>query len=156
MGNAETRPNLINSIYLESLELEAHNQKLQDKYKIIEDNEIMVEEYMLDDAEYVGVSYGVVSRIMKSAVDKARAEGIKVGMLRPKTLFPFPKPQLVELAKTVKKFMVFEMSNGQMVDDVRLSIECKKPVDFYGRMGGVVHTVDEIYNQFKKMISEVK
>ncbi|MFP4460397.1 MAG: 3-methyl-2-oxobutanoate dehydrogenase subunit VorB [Candidatus Zixiibacteriota bacterium] len=155
LGNKEGQPNLINSIYLAPEELEEHNQKLIDKYKKIEENEGLYEEYMTDDAAFVGISYGIVSRVMKSAVDKARADGIKAGMLRPKTLFPFPKKKIGELGKKVKSFLVVEMSDGQMIEDVKLASDCNTPTAFFNRMGGVVPTVEEIYNQFKKLNSEV-
>ena len=154
MGDAKTRKNLINSIYLDPSELEQHNIKLQKKYEEMEKNEIRFEDYKLDDAEIIGISYGTVSRVMTSAVDEARKKGIKVGMLRPITLFPFPKPKIIELAESdrVKAFVTVEMSNGQMVDDVRLAVEGRKPVHFYGRMGGVVPKVVEIVQQFEKAL----
>ncbi len=154
LGDAESRKNLINSIYLDPLELEAHNQKLIDKHALIEKNEVDFEDYMTDDAEIVGVAYGIVSRIMKSAVDMARADGIKAGMLRPKMVFPFPNARLNEIADSTKAFLVVEMSSGMMVDDVKVATQFKKPISFYNRMGGVVPTVKEIYEQFKK--AEVK
>ncbi len=152
MGTPETRRNLINSIYLDPHELEEHNKKLQEKYRRMEEEEVRFEEYMLEDAQVVGIAYGTVSRIMYSAVDTAREEGFKVGMLRPITLFPFPKKKIRELAESdaVRAFVVVEMSNGQMVDDVRLAVEGKKPVIFYNRMGGVVPKVLELVEQFKK------
>ncbi len=158
MADAKTKRNLINSIYLDPNELEEHNKKLQEKYRRMEENEIRYEPYKLDDAEIVGISYGTVSRIMYTAVDEARKKGIKAGMLRPITLFPFPKPQISELADSerVKAFLVCEMSNGQMVDDVRLVVEGRKPVIFYGRMGGVVPKVVEIVEQFEKAFESSK
>ena len=153
MGNAETRRNLINSIYLAPAELEEINQYLQEKYRRMEQDEIRYENYKLDDAEIVGIAFGTTSRVMYSAVDKLREKGIKAGMLRPITLFPFPKPQIDELTRTerVRAFLVVEMSNGQMVDDVRLVVEGRKPVHFYNRMGGIVPKVDELIEQFEKI-----
>lgn len=142
--------NLICSIYLDHEDLEKHNEKLQKKYKEIEENEVRTEDYMLDDAEIVLVGYGIVSRVQKSAVDVLRKEGIKAGVLRPITLFPFPTQKLQELRETVNAFFVTEMSNGQMVDDVRLAMEGTKPVHFFARMGGVVPTIDEIVNNVKE------
>ncbi len=150
LGDAESRKNLINSIYLDPLELERHNQKLIDKHALIEKNEVDYEEYKTEDAEIIGVGYGIVSRIMKSAVDQLRKEGVKAGMLRPKTLFPFPNAILSQLADRAKGFVVVEMSSGMMVDDVKVATEFRKPIHFYNRMGGVVPTVKEIYEQFKK------
>jgi len=154
MGNAETKRNLINSIYLDPNELEEHNKKLQEKYRQMEKNEVRFEEYMTADAEIIGVAFGTVSRVMSSAVDEARKKGFKIGMLRPITLFPFPKEPIRKLAenKKVKAFLVSEMSNGQMVDDVRLTVEGKKPVHFYGRMGGIVPKVSELVEQFEKLV----
>lgn len=151
-ATAETRDNLITSIDLDPDTLEKHNQKLQKKYAIIEENETRFEEYRLDDAEIVLMGYGIVSRLIQGAVDELRAAGIKVGMLRPVTLFPFPILMLDELSKRnhLKYIHVFEMSNGQMVDDVRLAVNGRKPVKFYGRMGGNVPSVKEIIEQVMK------
>ena len=151
-GDAESKKNLISSIFLDPEELEQHNLKLQEKYKTIEEHEVRYEAFQLDDAEYVLMGYGIVSRVLKTVVEKMREAGIKVGLLRPITLFPFPRKKLNELAETVQKFLVVEMSNGQMVDDVRLAISCRRPVEFYGRMGGVVPTLAELMEVTKKLI----
>ncbi|MBN1754798.1 3-methyl-2-oxobutanoate dehydrogenase subunit VorB [bacterium] len=151
-GNRESRDNLINSIYLEPLELEAHNQKLQDKYQLIEEKEVMFDTYRLDDAELVTMGYGIVSRILKTAIDKARKKGLKVGLLRPITLFPFPNKKIQELGNRVNSFLVVEMSNGQMVQDVKLALLGAKPVYFYNRMGGVVPTVNEVLNKIEEIL----
>jgi pyruvate/2-oxoacid:ferredoxin oxidoreductase alpha subunit len=143
-ADKESKPNLINSIYLDVDELEEHNRKLQRKYKKIEENELRVEEFMVDDAEYVLMGYGIVSRILKTVVEKLREENVKVGLLRPITLFPFPDKRIAELADQAKKFLVVEMSNGQMVQDVRYAAAGKCPVEFYNRMGGVVPSTKEI------------
>jgi pyruvate/2-oxoacid:ferredoxin oxidoreductase alpha subunit len=151
-ADKESKDNLISSIFLDPLALEAHNQKLQNKYKEIEVNELMFENFMLDDADYVLMGYGIVSRILKTAVEKLREEDVKIGLLRPVTLFPFPKMQIAELASRGSKFMVVEMSNGQMLEDVRLAVNGKTSVDFYNRMGGVVPTTDEIMKQVKTQL----
>ncbi len=148
-GDAESKLNLISSIYLDPDELEAHNQKLQDKYKLIEENEVRYEEYHLDDAKFVIMGFGIVSRMLRSAVEQLRSEGLKVGLLRPITLFPFPKKQIKELAERGAAFFVSEMSNGQMLDDVRLATEMKVPVHFYNRMGGNVPTTEDLIEQIK-------
>jgi len=148
-GNEETRKNLISSIYLDPDELEEHNIKLQTKYAKIEEAEVRVEEIRTDDAEIILIGYGIVSRILQSVVDEARAEGIKAGLLRPITLFPFPKKRINQLAEKAKLFFVCEMSNGQMVDDVRLSLNGKRPVKFYGRMGGIVPSTNEVLNKLR-------
>lgn len=151
-GDHESKKNLISSIYLDPDELEAHNRKLQEKYAEIEKNEIRVEEFMLDDAEYVLMGYGIISRILKTVVEKLRAEGVKIGLLRPISLFPFPEKRIAKLAGRAKKFLVVEMSNGQMVQDVRLAGKNQCPVEFYGRMGGVVPSMKELLEQAKKLI----
>jgi pyruvate/2-oxoacid:ferredoxin oxidoreductase alpha subunit len=138
--------NLVNSIFLDTNELEAHNQKLQDKYRRIEEEELLYEGYRLEDADLVLVGYGIISRILRSVTERARAEGLKVGLLRPITLFPFPKPQIEKLAERASAFMVVELSNGQMVDDVRLAVNGRRPVHFYNRMGGNVPSVEEIFD----------
>ncbi len=145
---------LISSIYLEPEILEKHNLKLQKKYAEIEANEVRFEDYHLDDAEIVVMGYGVVSRILTSTVEDLRAQGIKVGLLRPITLWPFPKKKIEELAERVKSFLVVELSNGQMVDDVRLAVNGKVPVNLYNRMGGIVPSPDEISEQVMKTIGE--
>jgi pyruvate/2-oxoacid:ferredoxin oxidoreductase alpha subunit len=148
------RRNLISSIELDPDDLERHNRKLQSKYEIIENNEVRYEEYRIDDAEFVAVGYGIVSRMIHTAVDQLREEGVKVGMLRPITLMPFPKVRLAELAAMdqVKAFSVIELSNGQMVEDVRLAVSGSKPVEFYGRMGGNVPSIKELVHEIKRMM----
>ena len=143
-ADKESKHNLINSIYLDPDELEEHNRKLQRKYKEIEENELRVEEFMVDDAEYILMGYGIVSRILKTVVEKLREENVKIGLLRPITLFPFPDKRIAELADQAKKFLVVEMSNGQMVQDVRFAAAGKCPIEFYNRMGGVVPSTKEI------------
>jgi len=148
----ETRDNLICSIELDPDDLEKHNIHLQNKYAEIEKNEVMYEEYKTDDAEIILIGFGIVSRLIQSAVDELRDGGIKAGMIRPLTLFPFPKKIIDKYAnkKNVKKFSVIEMNNGQMVDDVRLVVNGRKPVTFYNRMGGNIPTIKEIINHIKK------
>lgn len=143
-ADKESKDNLISSIYLDPNELEEHNLKLQKKYAEIEKNELQYEPFMIEDADYIVIGYGIISRVLKTAVEKLRGKKVKVGLLRPITLFPFPKKEIYNLANKGCNFLVVEMSNGQMVDDVRLSVEGKATVDFYNRMGGVVPTTDEI------------
>ena len=127
---------------------------MQRKYAEIEANELRFEDFMLDDAEYVVMGYGIVSRILKTVVEKLREEGYKIGLLRPITLFPFPNSKLSEMADQIKKILVVEMSNGQMVDDVRLAVAGRCPIEFYGRMGGVVPTMAELFEQAKKLMEK--
>ncbi len=143
---------LICSILLDPPELEEHNRKLQKKYAEMEKNQVRFEEYFLDDAELVLVGYGVVSRVLQSVVENLRQQGHKIGLLRPISLFPFPKNTFAALAERVNRFLVVELSNGQMVDDVRLAVNGSAAVDFYGRMGGVVPTTEEITEQVMKIL----
>jgi pyruvate/2-oxoacid:ferredoxin oxidoreductase alpha subunit len=133
--------------------LEEHNQKLQEKYAEIERNELLYEEFMLKDADYVVMGYGIISRVLKTAVEKLREKNIKIGLLRPITLFPFPKKEIYDLAVKNCKFLVVELSNGQMIDDVRLSVQGKTTVDLYNRMGGVVPSTDEIVKHIQNRYS---
>ncbi|MCD6446976.1 MAG: 3-methyl-2-oxobutanoate dehydrogenase subunit VorB [Candidatus Marinimicrobia bacterium] len=152
-GTADSH-NLICSIQLEPDRLEEHNLALQAKYKKVAENEIRYEAIQCDDAEYILVGYGVVSRILHGVMEQLRAEGIKAGLFRPITLFPFPTPQFEDFAKdkNVKSFFVSELSAGQMVDDVRLAVNGRKPVNLHTRMGGNVPTVKEIVEKFKESI----
>ena len=150
-GTSETRRNVITSIYLAYDDQEKVNLRLQDKYAEIERNEQRFESYMTDDAELVLVGYGIISRLLRSAVDILRKKGVKVGMLRPITLFPFPKDVLRSLAAENTTFLCVEMSNGQMVDDIKLAIECSRPVHLYTRMGGNVPSVEDIVNESVKV-----
>jgi 2-oxoisovalerate ferredoxin oxidoreductase alpha subunit len=154
-GTAETRQNLITSIFLDFDELGRFNEKLQAKYELIRQNEVDYEEYLTVDAAIVLVSYGISSRICRSAVDLARQEGIKVGLFRPKTLFPFPEAQLKSLADKGCSFISVEMSNGQMRDDIRLAVSCSKPVGLVNRMGGNLITLEQIMDEIRKVAAEV-
>jgi len=151
----ERIPNVINSLYLQSEELEQHNLKLEKKYQTIEENEVQYEMYNTEDAELVFVAYGTVSRIVKTTVDQMREEGHKVGLIRPKTLWPFPDKAFAEIPNA-KNLLVVEMSLGQMIDDVKLACECKLPVGFYGRSGGMVPSPAEIANKAKEIIGGAK
>jgi len=151
-GTAETRNNLITSIYLDFGQLEDFNCRLQDKYEDVRKNEVDYDEYRTEDAFIILVSYGISSRICRSAVDMARKEGIKVGLFRPKTLFPFPEKELKLIADSREcTFISVEMSNGQMRDDVRLAIGCSKPVELVNRMGGNLITLDQVMNKIKEI-----
>ena len=151
----QRKPNVINSLYLQSEELEQHNLKLEKKYKAIEENEVQYEMYHTEDAELVFVAYGTVSRIVKTTVDQLREEGYKVGLIRPKTLWPFPKEAFKKIPNA-KNLLVVEMSLGQMIDDVKLASECKLPVDFYGRSGGMIPSPAAIGQKAKEIIGGEK
>jgi pyruvate/2-oxoacid:ferredoxin oxidoreductase alpha subunit len=143
-GTARSRGNLITSLHMENNDLEAHLLKLEEKYQTAERNEVLAEEYLAEDAEIVLVGYGIVARILKAVTAEARAEGIHVGVLRPITLYPFPKLPLERLARRARVFVVVEMSNGQLIDDVRLSLNGSRPVESFRRMGGNVTSHDEV------------
>ena len=144
-GTASTRPNLVTSIFLDFDQLEQFNIQLQQKYARIEAEEPDCEEIMTDDADTILVAYGICSRIAKSAVEQSRAAGKKVGLFRPKTLYPFPKSRLRKLAeKGNVRFISVEMSNGQMIDDIKLAIDCSRPVELVNRMGGNLLHLDQI------------
>lgn len=151
----QRKPNVINSLYLQSEELEQHNLKLEKKYKAIEENEVQYEMYHTEDAELVFVAYGTVSRIVKTTVDQLREEGYIVGLIRPKTLWPFPKEAFKQIPNA-KNLLVVEMSLGQMIDDVKLASECKLPVDFYGRSGGMIPSPAAIGQKAKEIIGGEK
>jgi len=144
LGNAETRKNLVSSIYLEPDNLERHIRKLEEKYKQAERDEVRFESWRTDDAEIILVGYGIVGRILKASVELARARGMAVGLLRPITLYPFPSLQLRELAKHARAFAVVELSTGQMVDDVRLALAGSAPVEFFSRVGGNAPSAEDV------------
>ena len=147
-GNSETKKNLVTSIFLDFEQLEDFNYKLQDKYREIKDKEVAFEEYRIDDAEIILVAYGISSRIARSAVDSARERGIKAGLFRPKTLFPFPEKVLKNIAEDKEcTFISVEMSNGQMLEDIILAIGCSRPVELVNRMGGNLVDVNSILNK---------
>jgi len=143
-GTPETRKNLVTSIFLETDELEAHQHKMEEKYRIAQQLECRHELYMGDDAEVLLVGYGIISRLLRTVVEQARAEGMKVGLFRPITLWPFPSQALADAAKNCHSLQVVELSNGQMLDDVRLAVNGRVPVEFYSRVGGNVPSVEEI------------
>jgi 2-oxoglutarate ferredoxin oxidoreductase subunit alpha len=150
-GAGGRKQNIVRSLWLPEGSLEKLNNKLLDKYKQVEKNEVLCEQYEVDDADIVVVAYGVAARIVRGAVSRAREEGIKAGWIRPITLWPFPTGQISKAADESRIFLVVEMSNGQMVEDVRLAVTGKAPVLFYGRPGGGVPTVDEILDQIRQL-----
>ena len=143
--------NIINSLSLSPVQLEEWNRERFERYRKIEESEQLAEEFMTDDAEIVIVAFGIAARIAKNAIKAARKKGIKAGLIRPITLFPFPKKALIGAAEKCKAFLVTELNMGQMVDDVKLTINCKKPVYFYGRTGGVLMRPEEIEETLEKI-----
>ena len=149
-----SEPNIINSLYLQAEKLEEHNIHLQNKYALIQSREAQWEQLYTEDADLVLVAYGITSRIVRTAMEKARTQGHKVGLFRPKTLWPFPSEELEKLAKHVKGFLVAELSAGQMLEDVKLAVNGQKPVSFYGRTGGMMPSPKVIHEQLLKTLHE--
>jgi len=152
----QRKPNIINSLFLDPEGLEDHNIKLQAKYAVMKENEVRYEEYNMENAEIVVTAYGTTSRIVKNAIDALKEEGINVGLIRPITLWPFPEKAFQEIPDTAKAVLSVEMSMGQMVDDVKISLAGKLPVDFYGRSGGMIPTPEGIIGKIKEMIGGTK
>ena len=150
-GTKGKRPhNVVNSLYLNAEELETKNFERYEKYKLVEENEPMWEEYMMEDAEYCVVAFGIASRVAKNAVVAARAEGIKVGLIRPITLWPFPKKAMEAAAEKVKGFISVELNMGQMIEDIKLYTQCKRPVALCNRSGGMIPSPDQVLESIRK------
>ncbi len=147
----QRKHNVINSLYINPPELETLLHERYKKYDHIHKTEQRAEEYLTDDAELIIVAYGASSRVSRSAIDMARAEGIKVGMIRPITLWPYPVDCIEKNVDHAKSFLCVEMSMGQMVDDVRLAVNGRKPVNFFGRTGGIIPAPAEVLNEIKKI-----
>ena len=147
--NCERQHNIVNSLYLKPEALEKTNFARFERYKAIEENEAMWEEYMMEDAEICVVAFGIASRVAKNAIVAARQEGIKVGLIRPITLWPFPKDALLKAADKVKGFISVELSMGQMIEDVRLATQCKRPVGLCNRCGGMIPSPDEVLDSIR-------
>ena len=150
-GGSSDRPkNIVNSLFLQAEELEQFNIRRYEKYAEIEKNEVMYEEYMMDDAEICIAAFGIAARVSKNAIDEARKMGIKVGMIRPITLWPFPKEVFNKAADKVKAFVSVEMSMGQLIEDVELATRCKKPVLLCNRSGGMIPTLEDVISKIKE------
>jgi 2-oxoglutarate ferredoxin oxidoreductase subunit alpha len=157
-GNTGQRPrNIINSLFIDPQELEDHVNRIYQKYERIKENEVRVECYNCDNADIIVAAYGTTSRIVKSVIQKAKQQGINAGLIRPITLWPFPASTFEQWAERqhVKAFLTVEMSTGQMVEDVRLSVNGKKPVYFYGRTGGMVPEPGAVLEEIKKIMRSV-
>ena len=141
----ERKHNVINSLSLDPYELEQMNVTRFERYRAIEENETLYEEYRMDDAQICVVAFGIAARVAKNAINAARKEGVKVGLIRPITLWPFPKKVLKKAAEHCESFISVELSMGQMIEDVRLAIECKRPVALCNRAGGVIPSPEEVY-----------
>lgn len=143
-------PNILTSLELEPHHMEEKNLHLQAKYQEIREKEVRYEEILCDDAEYVIIAFGSASRIAQKVIELCREEGLKVGLLRPITLWPFPTKEIHELSKRVKGMLSFEINAGQMIEDIRLAVAGNTPVAYYGRMGGIVPTPEEVVEALKK------
>jgi 2-oxoglutarate ferredoxin oxidoreductase subunit alpha len=150
-GKGDRKRRILSSIYINPREEEVANYRMQKTWQTIQKNEVRYKEYFLDDAEYVVVGFGTAGRVALSAVRAARQAGIKVGLLRPVSLSPYPFDVLDELARRAKAFLVVEMNQGQMLTDVQLAVKGRIPVEFYGRPGGVVPFPEEIFRELKRM-----
>lgn len=156
-GHQNKRPhNIVNSLYLDPNELEQKVVERFKRYEIIKEKEPMAEEYLVGDADIVLVSFGATARIVKSAVNSARSMGIKAGMIRPITLWPFPEKVMQKAAKNASCFLSVEMSMGQMVDDVRLAVNGEKPVYFFGRTGGIIPSPAEVLGEIQRIMGGAK
>ena len=149
-GAGAGKSKFIHGLILDPIDMEEHNWKLARKYAVISKNETHHEEYKIDDAQMVLVAYGTAARIAKGAIKRLRSHGMQVGLFRPITLWPFPELQLRDLSSKVKQFLVFEMSTGQMLEDVRLALQGYADIQFHGRPGGAVPTPAELANVIAK------
>ena len=146
----QRKHNIVNSLSLVPEELEKLNFERYERYKTVEENEIMYEEYMTEDAEICVVAFGIAARVAKNAVVAAREAGIKAGLFRPITLWPFPKAALNKVADNAKKFISVELSMGQMVEDIELAIRCRRPVELCNRAGGMIPSSEQVLEHIKK------
>ncbi len=151
-GHENKRPhNIVNSLYLQPEILERSVNERFERYERVKRECVLSESYLCEDAEIVVVSFGAAARISKSAVDAAREKGVKAGLFRPRTLYPFPEKQLAEACKNAKNVLSVEMNKGQMIEDIKLALECRLPVEFFGRNGGVVPSVGEVIAQIERI-----
>ncbi|MGD8903667.1 MAG: 3-methyl-2-oxobutanoate dehydrogenase subunit VorB [Anaerolineae bacterium] len=150
-GAKDRKKNIITSLFLGAQNLERENLKLQEIIEEIKANEVRYAEYEMEGAEIIVVAYGTAGRIAQTAVKQARAEGIPVGLFRPISMFPFPYERMNEVAETAREILVVELSAGQMIEDVRLATNCRRPISFFGKMGGIVPLPEDIYEEIAKL-----
>ena len=146
------KPNMIRSLFLGDGALEEHNKRLQAKFNLMKRDEVLAQTLNVKDSDIVLIAYGSMGRVVKATMEAARAKGLKVGMIRPITLWPFPEQIISDAARTTKKFLVVEMNSGQMVEDVRLAVNGKAEVEFYGRMGGGIPSEEEVLSRIEAMV----
>ena len=146
----EREHNIVNSLYLMPEKLETTNLERYERYKLVEENEVRYEEYMTEDADVIVVAFGIAARVSKNAVVEARKQGIKAGLIRPITVWPFPKAPIAKAAETAKAFVSVELSMGQMIEDIRLAMDCKKPAYLCNRVGGMIPSPEEVLESIKK------
>ena len=151
-GKKGRKPNIITSLELDPAKMEENNIRFQAKYRQIEENEVRYEKFLCDDAEYLLIAFGSSARICQKTVENARLEGIKLGLLRPITLWPFPSKAIATYTSQVKGMLSVELNAGQMVEDVRLAVECRVKVEHFGRLGGIVFTPNEVLDALKEKI----
>jgi 2-oxoisovalerate ferredoxin oxidoreductase alpha subunit len=152
-GTADTRKNLVTSIYLETDDLEQHQREMEAKYRRAAENECRHELYLGQDADFLLVGYGIVARVLRTVVENLRAQGLRAGLFRPISLWPFPSQALAKAAQRAETVMVVELSNGQMLEDVRLAVN--GPVEFYSRVGGNVPLAEEIQSELMQRIAQL-
>ena len=148
-------PNVVNSLYLNPQDLEDHNRRLSAKHRLIAERETRWESYRTEDAELVFVAYGTASRVVRNTVEMLREEGVKAGLVRPITLWPWPYAAFDALPSSVRAVMAVEMSEGQMIDDVKIAVAGSRPVGFYGRSGGMVPDQSAVADAARTMLEEV-
>ena len=146
--------NIVNSLYLNPEQLEKMNIERYERYETIKENEALAEEYLCDDADIIIAAFGIAARVSRNAVNKARAEGIKAGLIRPITLWPFPEKNFAKAADHAKQIISVELSMGQMIEDVRLAVQCRVPVSLCYRVGGMIPTPDQVYDAIVKADKE--
>lgn len=154
--NGREHGNVMTTLELDSALMEKHNERYQATYRLLQQNEVRYQEYYTDDAEYVLVAFGSIARICLKAIEEARNCGIKIGLIRPITLWPFPSERIASLARQVKGMLCVEINAGQMIEDVRLAVEGAAPVYHFGRMGGIVPTPQEVMDAFIEKFPEAK
>lgn len=156
-GRPSTRkPNVMTTLELDSYVMESRNEKLQQTYKLIEENEVRCQEYFTEDAEYLIVAFGSIARICLKSIEEARKQGIKIGLVRPITLWPFPSKRIAELSRQAKGMLCVELNAGQMIEDVRLAVEGRVAVHHFGRLGGIVPNPQEVLDSFLSYFPDSK